>query len=211
MGEPSKRNGQRPLTATEQQLVLTAERLVWWSVHRFVRRNPAAAGFEADLASYAWMGVMYAAQRWHPEGGAAFVTFAKVPVRHYVSRGWLILAGVVRDEDGTYVPRCEVALDVDEMLDVVVPPPQERTVEAHRLAATLGERLCAHMRPGMTQPVREKAARAYLLHLRGETLESIGQKVGHPRQRAHQLLNQAEEAALRWAASMKPAWERRVA
>ncbi|NTX08927.1 sigma-70 family RNA polymerase sigma factor [Myxococcus sp. CA040A] len=206
------RQPQRPLTEAEQQLVLTAERLVWWSVHRFVRRNPAAAGFESDLASYAWMGAMYAAQRWHAEGGASFVTFAKVPVRHYVSRGWLILAGAVREEDGRYVPRHEVALDVEELLNVVVPPPQERTVEAHRLAATLGERLCAHMRPGMKQHVREKAARAYyLLHLGDETLESIGQQVGGTRQRAHQLLNQAEEAALRWAASMKPAWERRVA
>ncbi|TQF14226.1 sigma-70 family RNA polymerase sigma factor [Myxococcus llanfairpwllgwyngyllgogerychwyrndrobwllllantysiliogogogochensis] len=202
------RNGQRSLTAAEQQLVLQAHRVVRWAVRSFVLRCSAARGFEDDLASYAWMGAMYAAQRWLPDGGASFVTFARRPVRHYVMRGWLALAGVTRDEDGAYVPRHELPLDVDELLSVVVPPTQERTAEAHRLSATLGERLCAHMRPGMSQPVREKAVQAYLLRLDGETLESIGQHVGGTRQRAQQLLTQAEEAALRWAASLTPSWER---
>lgn len=209
MGEPSKRNGQRPLTAAEQQLVLTVERLVWWSVHRFVRRTDAARGFEDDLSTYGWMGAMAAAQRWSPEGGANFRTFAKRYIRRDVARGWLALVGAIRAEDGSYVARQDVSLD--DVLGPTVPPSQELMAEAHRLGATIGERMCMHFRTGLRQPTRAKAVQTYLLHLKGETLEDIGAELGATRQRAHQLLNQAEEAALRWAASMTPAWERRAA
>ncbi|WP_163998650.1 hypothetical protein [Pyxidicoccus caerfyrddinensis] len=203
------RTTQRPLTAAEQQLVPGARRVVWWAVHRFIRHHPVARGYEDDLASYGWLGAIYAAQRWSPDGGASFRTFTQRPVKRFVARGWLALVGVVRDEHGAYVERQEVPLD--DVLNVVVPPTQERAAEARRLGASIGERLCAHMRPGTTQPVREKAVRAYLLHLQGETLEAIGAEFGATRQRAHQVLTLAEQAALRWAASMKPHWERSAA
>ncbi|QSQ24834.1 sigma-70 family RNA polymerase sigma factor [Pyxidicoccus parkwayensis] len=200
------RSIQRPLTAAEQQLVPQAQSLVRWVVTSFVRRNPAARGFKDDLTSYGWLGTIYAAQHWRPDGGASFKTFASRPVQRYVARGWLALVGVARDEDGAYVARQEVPLD--DVLNVSVPPTQERVAEAHRLCASIGERLCTHMRPGTQQSTRERAVRVYLLHLEGETLERIGQEVGGTRQRAHQLLSQAEEAALRLRAALKPAWER---
>ncbi|MCP3065310.1 hypothetical protein LXT21_41715 [Myxococcus sp. K38C18041901] len=209
MGEPVTKYTQRPLTKAEQKLVLTAEKVVWWCVHSYVRRHEAARGFEDDLSTYAWMGAMAAAQRWHPEGGASYRTFAKRYIRRDVARGWLSLIGAVRDEDGKPVAGKYVPLD--DVLDVAVAPSQERLAEAHRLGATLGERMCPHFRPGLREPTRVKALRAYLLRLKGDTLEEIGAELGASRQSAHQLLNIAEKASVRWAASMTPAWERRVA
>ncbi|QSQ19343.1 sigma-70 family RNA polymerase sigma factor [Pyxidicoccus parkwayensis] len=200
------RSLQRPLTAAEQQLVPQAHRLVWWAVHRFVRRNPAARGFEDDLASYGWLGALYAAQHWRPDGGASFKTYASRPVRRDVARGWLILTGVASAEDGRPVPRQEVPLD--DALNVAVPPTQERMVEAHRLRASIGEWLCAHMRPDTKPHTRERAVRAYLMHLDGETLENIGQQFGCTRENVRQILVKADEAVLRWRAALNPAWER---
>ncbi|WP_141330916.1 sigma factor [Myxococcus sp. AB025B] len=209
MSKPSAKYTQRPLTAVEQKLVLTAEKVVWWCVHSFVRRHEAARGFEDDLSTYAWMGAMAAAQRWRPEGGASYRTFAKRHIRRDVARGWLSLVGAVRDEDGRPVAGKYVPLD--DVLGATVAPSQERLAEAHRLGATIGERMCQHFRAGLREPTRVKAVQTYLLHLQGDTLEEIGAELGATKQRAHQLLNDAEKAAVRWAASMTPAWERRVA
>ncbi len=76
----------RPLTKAEQQLVVDNRRLVYSFVNKLVDRHQTMRRYREDLEQVGMMGLMAAAQKFQPERGFRFSTYATPWIRSFTAR-----------------------------------------------------------------------------------------------------------------------------
>jgi RNA polymerase sigma factor (sigma-70 family) len=75
-----------PLTAAQSKLLADNRGYAYWLVAKAIRQRPDLKQHADDLVQEAFLGMVYAARSWRPDGGAKFITYAMFPTRKAIWR-----------------------------------------------------------------------------------------------------------------------------
>lgn len=173
------------VTVSPTWAVATHAKLAYWHAHRYHRRFPELE--IEDLVQEATIGLVDAATQWRPDGGAAFLTYARMHIFGRLSR-WRFLArrrGLTGEgAKDTHQDSIDATAGTDEdgggELDALVDAPIAEDAAIAAEHAQLFNRAIA------TLPERQREIIA--LYREGETLEEIGARYGYSRETIRQTL-----------------------